>query len=474
MALPRLNRRLDLQAKISLVLFSVIVPTFVIVTVAENQFTQPILEEELRQVGVNAGKTLANEIMSERWLSLPDPGPTIERAIQEVSYAQPNLLRIDVVAKDASGALKTVASNVEEEPGAAQPEFALVESITSEFRTDEQVGGYWDVSVPIESKGGKRLLGTVHVMVSTKLVKRVVGTLWRTTVTAAVLSMTVLFVVLTYFLRKTIANDRALRRAETENLQLTEQLHEAQRQIMNTEKLAVMGQLTASFAHEIGTPLNAVGGHLQLLSGELGEADLAPPVRSKVEERIGIVQGQLERIASIVKGFLQSTAKPPSQTQLVDLNRLIDKTLGIVGPRAEALDVEVKRAWDKQVGPVRTVPLELEQILLNLLNNSLDSLQSKRDASISAPRLALELSTRRLKAKGKSWIAVDVYDTGEGIPKEDLTRVVKPFYTTKPPGQGTGLGLAICEQLAHKHGGELEMDSKQGAWTRVTLKLPYG
>ena len=105
MALFKASRRLDLQAKISLVLFSVIVPTFVIVTVAENQFTQPILEEELRQGGVNAGKTLANEIMSERWLSLPDPGPTIERAIQEVSYAQPNLLRIDVIARDEPNAI---------------------------------------------------------------------------------------------------------------------------------------------------------------------------------------------------------------------------------------------------------------------------------------------------------------------------------------------------------------------------------
>lgn len=473
-ASPVRIRRLDLQAKISLVLFSVIVPTFVIVTVAENQFTQPVLEEELRQVGVNAGKTLANEILSERWLSLPDPGPTIERAIQEVSYAQPNLLRIDVVAKDAKGVVKTIASNIEEDPGTAPPEFALVESITSEFKTDDHVGGYWDISVPIEAKAGRKLLGTVHVMVSTKLVKRVVGTLWRTTVIAAILSMITLFVVLTYFLRKTIANDRALRKAETENLVLTEQLHDAQRQIMNKEKLAVMGQLTASFAHEIGTPLNAVGGHLQLLAGELRESDLPPALREKTEERIGVVQGQLDRIAGIVKGFLQSTAKPPSQTQLVDLNRLVDKTLGIVAPRAEALGVEVRKHWDEHLGPVRAVPLDLEQIFLNLLNNSLDSLQSKKTNAGGHPRLALEVSTERQKLRGKSWVRISVHDTGEGIPKEDLPRVLKPFYTTKPPGQGTGLGLTICEQLAHKHGGELEVDSKQNAWTRVSLKLPYG
>src|SRR5580698_4120021 len=132
------------------------------------------------------------------------------------------------------------------------------------------------------------------------------------TAIAAASSMIALLVGLGYFLRKTIQNDRKLRVAETQNLQLTEQLHEAERQLMTTEKLAVMGQLTASFAHEIGTPLNAIGGHLQLLREDLGQS-VGSDARTATTERLAIINGQVTKIESIVKSFLQSTAKPVSQ-----------------------------------------------------------------------------------------------------------------------------------------------------------------
>ena len=106
-----------------------------------------------------------------------------------------------------------------------------------------------------------------------------------------------------------------------------------------------MGQLTASFAHEIGTPLTAIGGHLQLLKDELPEQN-----KSSLE-RFDVIDGQLQKIAGIVKSFLQSTAKPSSQTQLVDLNQIADKTLRIVKPRVDALGVEVKRSYDRDYGP---------------------------------------------------------------------------------------------------------------------------
>jgi signal transduction histidine kinase len=468
-----LGKRLDLQAKVILVLVAVILPTFLIVTFAENKLTQPILEDEIRQVGVTSGKTLAAEIVSSRLLQLPNPGHAIEDRMQEILYSQPNIVRIDVVSKDAvTGLVKTLASNIEEDPGSPQPVFGLVEAVTSEYRMDDNGSNSWEISVPIEQRArvaGKprKLLGTVHLVISAKVVESIMGTLWRTTFTAAAFSVVCLIVVLSYFLRKTIANDRLLREAETQNVQLTEQLHETQRQLMNTEKLAVMGQLTASFAHEIGTPLNAISGHLQLLQEEL-ESDL----RGEGRERLGIINGQVGKIEQIVKGFLQSTAKPTSQRQLVDVNRLVDKTIGIVRPRIEALHVDVRRSLDHDLGPVRAVPLDLEQILLNLVNNSLDSLRSKAETR-DRSRLQLEVSTSLSDMGGKQWAQVEVYDTGEGIRKADLKSIFKPFFTTKRPGEGTGLGLTICQQLAHKHGGVLEIDSKEGNWTRVTLRVPY-
>jgi signal transduction histidine kinase len=469
----KLRRHLDLQAKVSLVLVAVIVPTFLIVTVAENKITQPILEDEIRQVGITSGKTLATEIVSARLLQMPNPTPAIEARLQEILYSQPNIVRIDVIAKDpVTGALKNVASNIEEDPSSPQTPFGLVESVTSEYRDDE-AGPTWEINVPIEHRsrdprGPRRLVGTVHLVISMKLVDSLLSTLWKTTATAAAFSVVSLLLVLSYFLRKTLNNDRKLRQAETENLQLTEQLHEAQRALMNTEKLAVMGQLTASFAHEIGTPLNAVGGHLQLLQEEM-RSDGAP---SRHAERLDIINGQLAKIAEIVKGFLQSTAKPTSQRQLVDLNGLADKTLGIARPRIEALGVDVRRDLDRSMGPVRVVPLELEQILLNLVNNSLDSLRAKAETRESR-KMTLEVSTHVAEIEGRQWARISVYDTGEGIKKADLKNIFKPFFTTKRPGEGTGLGLTICRQLAHKYGGTLEIDSKEGAWTRVTLALPY-
>ncbi|MEO5970559.1 MAG: ATP-binding protein [Bdellovibrionia bacterium] len=465
------RRKLDLQAKISLVLVSVILPTFLIVTVAENKIALPILEEELRQLGINAAKTLAAEIDSSRWLTLARPTPVIENALQDIVSAQPDIVRIDVMVRDpVTKNVKIIASNIEDDPASPLPN--LVEVVSSEFRDDGNGGGTWEVNVPIEHKsrdprGPKRLLGSIHVSVSAQSIGRVATTLWKTTAAAAVFSVVSLILLLSYFLRKTIANDRLLRQATSHNLQLTERLQDAQRQLMNSEKLAVMGQLTASFAHEIGTPLNAIGGHLQLLRD-----DIPPESGKKVGERLEIVNGQLGKIESIVKGFLQSTAKPTSQKQLVDINLLADKALEILTPRVSSLKVEIKRDFDRSIGPIRAVPLDIEHILLNLLNNSLDSIKSKqshREKLLSH----LEIKTQVLHSSGKDWIGISVYDTGEGIRKVDLKNVLKPFFTTKPPGEGTGLGLAICREIAHKYGGDLGVDSKEGAWTRITLRLPY-
>jgi signal transduction histidine kinase len=468
----RLGRHLNLQAKISLVLVAVILPTFLIVTIAQNKFTFPLLEGEIRQIGINAGKTLAAEILSGRWLARPNPAPVIENAIQEIIYSQPDIIRIDVMVKDSNtGNLKVLASNMDDDPSSSFPSFVLPENITTEFKSEDSMSGTWDIHVPIEQRsrdprGPKRSLGLVHVLVSTKLIGRIVGTLWKTTAGAASLSVITLILVLSYFLRKTIANDRLLQLAETQNLQLTEQLHDIQRQLMTMEKLAVMGQLTASFAHEIGTPLNAIGGHLQLLKEEI------PSSSKSIEERFEIVNGQVNKIEQIVKGFLQSTTKPTSQKQLVDMNLLVDRTLGIVNPRMDALGVEVVRKFNRDMGPIRVVPLDIEQVLLNLLNNSLDSLRAKSKLKEKS-RLQLEISTEVASLQGRQWAQVSVYDTGEGIRKSDLEKVLKPFFTTKRPGEGTGLGLAICEQLVHKYGGELFVDSKEGVWARVSMRIPY-
>ncbi|MGK5087661.1 HAMP domain-containing sensor histidine kinase, partial [Bdellovibrionota bacterium FG-2] len=193
---------------------------------------------------------------------------------------------------------------------------------------------------------------------------------------------------------------------------------------------------------------------------------------SATPERFDLINGQVEKIALIVKGFLQRSAKPVSQTQLVDLNLIAEKSVGIIGPRVDSMGVEIRRKLDRTLGPLRVVPMDLEQILLNLLNNSLDSLGAKAQRR-ERTKLLVEVSSHLQREGGQEWAELRVYDTGEGIKKSDLGNVLKPFFTTKRPEQGTGLGLTICKQLAQKYGGTLELDSREGSWTRVVVRLPY-
>lgn len=465
-------KQLDLQSKVTLILIAVIVPTFVLVAVAENALTRPWLENEIRQIATSVGQGLATEIANSRWLQLDNPTPLVERRVQELLYQQPHIVRLDVLipgdtSKGPYAPVRLVASSVDEEWPAQHPHGELLDRPEAIILEDPDFGRHWRIILPIEARPPRqprKILGNLYILGSLKLVARIHTLLWQTSVVVAFLAFFALFLTLRTFLRKTMENERRLIQAETRNVQLTERLHETQRQLMNTEKLAVMGQLTASFAHEIGTPLNAMGGHLQLLELEVSDA--------RGRSRMGIIRSQLEKIESIVKGFLQSTAQPASQRQLVDLNHLVDRTLSIVAPRAESLGVQTHRDLDRSLGPVRAVPLELEQILLNLVNNSLDALQSKRQQGLRGA-LKLQIRSSQASKDDRSIAELEVFDTGEGIPAQNLKSVFKPFFTTKQPGQGTGLGLTICQQLAHKNGAELEMTSRRGAWTRVRLRVPH-
>lgn len=464
------HRQLDLQTKIVLVLVAVIVPTFLIVTLVQHQVTRPLLQSEMRQVGIAAGQALATKITASRWLNRRASWIEIDREIQEQIYWQPSIFKLEVFIRDpASGLAKLIASNIEEDPNSPQLVPVIPERVASALHEDESGARYWEVQVPILTGGRQgKTIGMVNLAITTRSINRLVDAFWKITAVGAMASVVILIVTLNFFLKKTIANERRLRAAETHNLELSQQLHETQRQLMNFEKLAVIGQLTANVAHEIGTPLNAIGGHLHLLKQEVIKV---PSLSVRVRERMEIIAGELKRIEGIVRGFLQTHPKPTTQPQLVDVNSIIDKTLGIVRPRTESMGVQVESVLDRKMGPLRAVPLEFEQVLLNLFNNSLDSMEAK--SKVSTTRLRLRISTSVKRSSAEEWASITVYDTGSGIRRTDLKNVTKPFFTTKGPGEGTGLGLTICRELIEKYGGDLELKSREGSWTHVRLSLPY-
>ena len=223
------------------------------------------------------------------------------------------------------------------------------------------------------------------------------------------------------------------------------------------ERLAVAGQLTATFAHEVGTPLNLVTGHLQLLDAQ---ADLP----DKTRERLHTIQGQIQRVGDIVRRLLDLTRRPqlnreplPFVSLLADLQQLWSPTLAAHGvvvqeeaPSPCLLDVDRK---------------QMEQLFLNLMNNAMDAMPDGGTVQI-AIRLAEE------STPGGLWWEVRFQDSGQGIPAELLGQVFRPMFTTKAEGKGTGLGLSICREIVRSHGGDIRIESQPSQGTCVVFTLP--
>jgi two-component system NtrC family sensor kinase len=238
--------------------------------------------------------------------------------------------------------------------------------------------------------------------------------------------------------------------------QLNRLLRETREELGDKERLAALGQLAAQLAHEIGTPLGSVSGHLQLA---LTSRDVPAPL----QDRLQVATRELERVSKIVRDYLDSTRTVAPERVPVDVERVIDEALGIsIGAEARAR-VEVDKQLDPAARNAETDPGLLRQILVNLVTNAVDAVgQSERQ------RGQVVVSTH---ARDGS-VAIAVRDDGVGIAPEDAARIFEPFYTTKGRGKGTGLGLAICRELATALGGRIHVDSAPGRGSTFTVTLP--
>jgi len=255
------------------------------------------------------------------------------------------------------------------------------------------------------------------------------------------------------------AATKDLARKNSALAQLNRLLHEARRQLGDKERLAALGQLAAQLAHEIGTPLGSVSGHLQLaISGR----DVPAPLK----DRLQVATRELERVSKIVRDYLDSTRTVAPERVRVDVARIVDEAAGIVLGDERRAQVELAKQIDPSTRELETDPGLLRQILVNLLTNASDAVMQagpdKRGRITVASRAhdnALELAVR---------------DDGVGIAPEDAARIFEPFYTTKGRGKGTGLGLAICRELATALGGRITVESEPGRGSTFTVSLPRG
>jgi two-component system NtrC family sensor kinase len=243
-----------------------------------------------------------------------------------------------------------------------------------------------------------------------------------------------------------------LRAANQALLDTARRLFEARRELARTQRLALAGQMAASVAHQIGTPLNLISGYVQMLRAKHGSA-------SPDGEWLRTIQEQIARVAGIVQSMLDETRRPALTLQPLPPGELLEGLAALVRPslvdRAIDLAVEVAPGLPR----VCADRAQLEQGLLNLVTNAVDAMPEGGRLSLAA-------------RPDDGHVALVVTDTGDGIPPGDLARVFEPLYTTKPRGKGTGLGLPIVREIVEAHGGTVRLESPAGGGTAVIVVLP--
>ena len=265
------------------------------------------------------------------------------------------------------------------------------------------------------------------------------------------------------------------------------ELKAVQANLIHSEKMASLGQLTAGIAHEIKNPLNFVnnfaGLSVELLDELKGTAaaaldQLDADQRADIEETIAMLTGNLQKIAEhgrradgIVRSMLLHSRGGSGEWQSVELNGLIEETLNLAyhGVRAQDqnFNITMERDLDPKLAPIEVVPQDITRVFLNLFGNGFYAAAKKSRAAGDRP--ILKVTTRDLGNE----VEVRVRDNGTGIPPESRDRLFQPFFTTKPTGEGTGLGLSISYDIVtQQHGGTIGVDSEFGAFTEFTVRLP--
>ncbi len=249
---------------------------------------------------------------------------------------------------------------------------------------------------------------------------------------------------------------------EARNQQLQEtnlELWRTTKRMNELGRLAAAGQTAAHFAHEVGTPLNLISGHVQLLRSDL---DRDP---RDAETRIRTISAQIERIERIVRRMLDKT-RFETELSPLDLNILLNRLCDAMSPAFEKRNIRLVNSFADSPPLIAGSADRLQQLFLNLINNSLDAMPEGGELHIGT---TVETTVEIGKGGKSHRVIVDFADTGLGMTPEIMSHIFGPLYTTKERGQGTGLGLVIVSQIISEHGGTVTVDSEPGKGTRFRL-----
>jgi len=265
-------------------------------------------------------------------------------------------------------------------------------------------------------------------------------------------------------------------------------LESTQAQLIQSEKMASLGELTAGIAHEIQNPLNFVNNfsevNKELLSEmkdeiDKGNLDGVKSIANDVIENHEKINHHGKRADGIVKGMLQHSRISSGQKELTDINALADEYLRLAyhGLRAKdkTFNAKIETNLDPAVGKINIVPQEIGRVILNLINNAFYAVSEKQRQNIDSGIVegnvyepTVNVSTKKPTNK----IEIAVRDNGIGIPQKLLDKIFQPFFTTKPAGRGTGLGLSMSYDIIRAHGGELKVETEEGKFSEFIIILP--
>jgi signal transduction histidine kinase len=262
-------------------------------------------------------------------------------------------------------------------------------------------------------------------------------------------------------------------------------LKSTQAQLIHSEKMASLGELTAGIAHEIQNPLNFVNNfsevNKELISEMVEEVDKGNTEEIKtiafdVQENMEKILHHGKRADAIVKGMLQHSRQSSGKKEPTDINALADEYLRLSyhGLRAKdkSFNAEFTTDFDNSIGKINVVPQDIGRVLLNLFNNAFYAVNEKfagnRSSLTNDYKPTISVQTKKIDDK----IEIKVSDNGNGIPQNIIDKIFQPFFTTKPTGQGTGLGLSLAYDIMKAHGGEIKVETKEGVGTKFIIYLP--
>jgi two-component system NtrC family sensor kinase len=275
-------------------------------------------------------------------------------------------------------------------------------------------------------------------------------------------------------------------REQKEKLEITlADLKSTQAQLIQSEKMASLGELTAGIAHEIQNPLNFVNNFSEI-SKELIEELKAEIKKGNIEE-VNAIADDLEaneekinhhgkRADAIVKGMLQHSRSSSGIKEPTDINALADEYLRLAyhGLRAKekTFNATLKTDYDETIGKIDIIPQDIGRVLLNLYNNAFYAVTEKKKQLGEGYEPTITVTTALIPPLGGGGAEIRVTDNGKGIPQKVLDKIFQPFFTTKPTGQGTGLGLSLAYDIIKAHGGELKVETKEGDFAEFIIQLP--